>query len=127
MDEVLDYERDFRRAKEGETLIYTTLHGLKEDLSKPRQMPDILENALTTNVDSVACLNQPDKKLTENISKINKDESDSSETNSSSDDESTSDEESECSDDDQNKNSTDNIYYRPRDESPNSKKVLVFK
>ncbi len=29
MDDVVDIERDFRRAKQGETLIYTTLHGLK--------------------------------------------------------------------------------------------------
>ena len=40
MDEVVDFERDFRRAKQGDKLIYTTFMGIKEDLSQPRLVPD---------------------------------------------------------------------------------------
>ena len=43
MNEVVDYERDFRRAKQGEALIYTKLHGLEADLSKPKDAPDFPE------------------------------------------------------------------------------------
>jgi RIO kinase 1 len=126
MDEVIDYERDFRRAKEGETLIYTTLHGLKEDLSKPRQLPDLLENALTN---SSPALNEEDKESIEKIPNNNADIISSSQNNSSSDEDSESDNneeedlDDENSQDEQNKNSTVDIHYRPRDESPNSKKA----
>ena len=43
MNDVVDFERDFRRAKQGESLIYTTLHGLKSDLSQPSKNPELLE------------------------------------------------------------------------------------
>lgn len=43
MDDHVDIKRDFRRDKLGESLIYTTLHGLKPDVSNPRLVSKILK------------------------------------------------------------------------------------
>lgn len=113
MNDVVDFERDFRRVKQGETLIYTTLHGLKEDLSAPRQEPEILEN---------------DAKEAEDVKKEpanpSSEEEESDEENS--DEDSEEDEEDDDEDDEDeagDDQSKSEIHFRPRDESPNSKKV----
>ena len=36
LDDVVNIDRDFRQAKQGKTPIYTTIHGLKDDLSAPK-------------------------------------------------------------------------------------------
>lgn len=42
------YERDIRQVKSGEKteLVYTTVTGIKSDLSGPQQVPEILENSV---------------------------------------------------------------------------------
>lgn len=119
MDEVIDIERDFRRAKQGEPLIYTTLHGLKTDLSQPATMPTLL------NGDKIVPEQEP-------ISELNDQEEESSTEEETSDDEDEDDEtgseNSSDEDPDQSVNDSQNgKYYRPRDESPNSRKVTLLK
>jgi RIO kinase 1 len=116
MNDVVDIERDFRRAKQGENLIYTTLLGLNPDLSKPREVPVILD----------------DKKEEEKVDEKNSEEEIESDS---------SDDDSECSEDEEGSESgvdeagnkirvckiNREIHHRPRDESPNSRKVgLLF-
>ena len=61
MNDVVDYERDFRRAKQGETLIYTTLHGIKSDLSTPRDLPVMLDEKITEQVDKLQVVEEGKK------------------------------------------------------------------
>lgn len=112
MDDVVDIERDFRRAKLGESLIYTTLHGLKPDLSTPRLVPEILDE------------NQ-DKKLGEIVEDIKSEikESEDSEEDDEEDDDENDDSVSQESDDEKGNDGIKSIHDRPRDESPNSRKV----
>jgi RIO kinase 1 len=115
MDEVVDFERDFRRAKQGESLIYTTLHGLESDLSKPRKAPEILEDE--TKID------KPKNEL-QNESESETDSESEDEDGSESDSEEKSGEEnSEEEQEESENNSGTVIHFRPRDESPNSKKA----
>jgi RIO kinase 1 len=115
MDEVLDFERDFRRAKQGESLIYTTLHGLEPDLSKPRQAPEILEDEAQN--DKQKEIENESESETDSESEQDEDESV----------EESGDESCEENDEDEDENSANNstcvIHFRPRDESPNSKKA----
>ena len=104
MDDVIDIERDFRRAKLGESLIYTTLHGLKPDMSTPRTVPEILDT------DEIELTNElEDKKETD---------SDKQDSNTESESESESGDENNNTDE---QNSS--IHSRPRDESPNSRRL----
>ena len=126
MNDVVDFERDFRRAKQGESLIYTTLHGLKSDLSTPRVVPVMLDEKIAEGVEKLQVVEE--KKTEEEIS------SGSEEEDSSDEDESDSDEEGEQSGEENEleKNADGSvkakvnnieIHTRPRDESPNSKRV----
>jgi len=110
---VVDIERDFRRAKQGENLIYTTLLGLKPNLTTPRIVTEILEKA-----DIVEC---EIKEVTGEHETENLDEESESET-----EESCSDSEATDDSEDENNNLSVNssIHVRPRDESPNSRKVF---
>jgi len=93
-------ERDINLAKSGKDLIYKTLIGLKADLSKPAETPEILANkhkADSTKEGSDTC------------------------TSSENSDESDSENESETGSDD-NKSKFINSA-RPRNESPESRKV----
>ena len=128
MDDVLDIERDFRRAKQGETLIYTTLHGLKTDLSEPRAVPNIL-------VENVENLNQSEAKvelvsLVDQVVEANQVDDEAEETDEDSEDESGSGTSSDSSDEEDGKNLDKNnklsIHDRPRDESPNSKRLNLI-
>jgi len=104
MDDVIDIERDFRRAKLGESLIYTTLHGLKPDMSTPRTVPEILDT------DEIELTNElEDKKEAD---------SDKQDSNTESESESESGDENNNTDE---QNSS--IHSRPRDESPNSRRL----
>jgi hypothetical protein len=122
MNDVVDYERDFRRVKQGETLIYTTLHGLKPDLSMPSDVPMVLDEKAKIEIEV-------------NDAEIEKNEQESgSSTESSSDEDESNEDESE--EDDENEELEDGsvrkktinieIHNRPRDESPNSKRVITF-
>lgn len=90
-------ERDINLAKSGEDLIYKTLMGLKADLSKPAETPEILAGK---------------------HKKDNKDVEEESDTCSSSKGSDNSDSEN----DSDNKSKFVNSA-RPRNESPDSKKV----
>ena len=123
MNDVVDFERDFRRAKQGESLIYTTLHGLKPDLSQPNEKPELLEK------------NESDSKKVEEIKKeeVKNKKEESSEEDSDDDDDDDDDEdddEDESDEEESEKRKANSIemYIRPRDESPNTKKVtrLIF-
>ncbi len=118
MDEVVDIERDFRRAKQGENLIYTTLLGLKPDLTTPRTVPEILENT--------GLVNDENKEGESNSDDEDLDEGSESGTETE-DSDSNSEDENNDRDGDENNNKSENssIYYRPRDESPNSRKVFI--
>lgn len=85
------YERDIRQIKAGEKteLVYTTVTGIKSDLSGPQQIPEILDNTV--------------------------------ENSSSNDSDSTSNDSDSEEDKKQFVSSA-----RPRDESPNSRKVCSF-
>lgn len=114
MNDVVDFERDFRRVKQGENLIYTTLHGLKEDLSQPRQVPELLkseESEEKVNKDNEASSDEEDS-ADEDENDSNEDENDSDE--SDSEDEGLNEEE---------KQKRIQLHTRPRDESPNSRKA----
>jgi len=116
MDQVLNFERDSRRAKDGESLIYTTLIGIKPDLSKPRLVPDLLENVEGEKINHEEIANEePGEEDSEDV------------TDSGDEDDDESDEEEDGEFDENNNdksNDEKNIkYFRPRDESPNSKKV----
>ncbi|KAF7410381.1 hypothetical protein HZH68_004762 [Vespula germanica] len=51
LNQVIDIERDIKLAKSGkEDLIYKTLIGLKADLSKPNETPDIITNKSKKNI-----------------------------------------------------------------------------
>lgn len=97
---MIDIERDIKLAKSGkEDLIYKTLVGLKADLSKPIDTPEILAK------DSKA--------------KDGSDEDDSTDgTDNSEQDESS---EEECLEENESKFVTS---ARPRNESPESRKVM---
>ena len=115
MNDVVDFERDFRRAKQGESLIYTTLHGLKPDLSQPNEKPELLEK------------NESDSKKVEEIKKeeVKNKKEESSEEDSDDDDDDDDDEEDDEDEEESEKRKANCIemYIRPRDESPNSRKV----
>lgn len=102
-------ERDINLAKSGKDLIYKTLIGLKADLSKPAEIPEILANKHKTD------------------SKSTKEGSDVC-TSSEDSDNSDSENESETGSED-NKSKFINSA-RPRNESPESRKVrcvlLIF-
>jgi RIO kinase 1 len=135
MNDVVDFERDFRRVKQGENLIYTTLHGLKEDLSKPRLVPELLENGQVEDKEKQC---EVKNEMLESLKKDKKEdekdldsEDDSEEDDSESDeDDSEDDDDEESGEEDENNNNQDPaklakiaLHYRPRDESPESKKV----
>lgn len=98
---MVDFERDINLAKSGkEDLIYKTLIGLKTDLSKPAEIPEILAARQCKNDD-------------------NDTEEDCDDGESSGDD---SEEEEDKNDKKKNMGKSTNIVRR-KDESPESKKV----
>ena len=136
MDEVVDIERDFRRAKQGEVPIYATLHGLKADMSTPRLVPELLdENGnVDANIKTVQCLDKlkidEAEKKEEQDDENDKDENSYEESEDESDEES-KDESGEESDDGSGgetaeKKMNTSIHVRPRDESPNSRRVSLM-
>lgn len=97
-------ERDINLAKAGKDLIYKTLIGLKADLSKPAETPEILANKHKTD---------------------NKNIKEGSDANTSSEDSDDSDSENESetgSENDDNKSKFVNSA-RPKNESSESRKV----
>ncbi|XP_012564707.2 serine/threonine-protein kinase RIO1 isoform X1 [Hydra vulgaris] len=51
LDEVIDYERDTRAAKQGsDQFYYANLTGLNKELSGAKSQPDLIENSSTNNV-----------------------------------------------------------------------------
>ena len=88
--QVVFYERDINQVKAGEKkeLLYTTVTGIKSDLSGPQQVPDILERQSTSS-------------------------------------EPTSSDGSDTEDEEGNGVKKFISSARPRDESPNSKKVFL--
>ena len=115
MNEVVDFERDIRKAKQGEALIYTKLHGLEADLSKPKDAPDFPQ------IPTLDKQNESDEE--------DSDDDDSYEDDSDEDDSDQDDEEGEHEPTEQDlekmelKKKKLEMYTRPRDESPNSKRV----
>lgn len=119
MDDVVDIERDFRRAKQGETLIYTTLHGLKTDLSQPALMPNLLNED-----NSVKSHDQNNNENKNEKEELNEEESSDEEEISESDQtDSENEDDQDNSNDSANKTLKTSKYERPRDESPNSRRV----
>ncbi|XP_057370440.1 serine/threonine-protein kinase RIO1-like [Daphnia carinata] len=51
LDEVMFFERDIKQIKSGEKteLVYTTVTGIKSDLSGPQQVPEILDNSVAVD------------------------------------------------------------------------------
>lgn len=94
-------ERDINLAKSGKDLIYKTLIGLKADLSKPAETPEILAN----------------KHKADNKSK------EGSDTCTSSEDSDDFDSENESETDNEDNKSKFVNSARPRNESPESRKV----
>lgn len=97
LDEVVFYERDIRQVKSGQLgeLIYSSVTGIKADLSGTQQVPEILDNS----------------------TKPEDEESDSGSSSGDSGDES-------GSEDENGKKFVSSA--RPRDESPNSRKVRTL-
>lgn len=133
MNEVVDFERDFRRAKQGQPLIYTTLHGIMPDLSKPREMPEILKTE-AEGVGEETREKGVEKTLDQEESDDENEEEDTTEDEEDSDDDEDdsdmeSEEEGEEDEEGGEKKSKIRmeIHMRPRDESPNSKKVSIFR
>ena len=129
MNEVVDFERDFRRAKQGQSLIYTTLHGIMPDLSKPRDAPEILdsEGQVATQPSSSGKKNEKESKQESDEDEDEDESDDDEEEDSEEDDDDEDDEEEEEIDEVTGEKKTKinmEIHVRPRDESPNSKKVL---
>ncbi|XP_015590814.1 serine/threonine-protein kinase RIO1 [Cephus cinctus] len=101
LTEVVDIERDIKLAKAGkEDLIYKTLVGLRADLSKPADVPEILAS-------------KDEKKKLEN-----EEDDESLESNETSENDSSNDD-----NDEDNENSKFVHTGRPRDESPESRKA----
>jgi len=98
---VINVERDINLAKSGKDLIYKTLIGLKADLSKPAETPEILANKQKTDSESI------------------KEGSDACTSSEDSDD---SENGGETDSEDNNKSKFVNSA-RPRNESPESRKV----
>lgn len=99
LTQVVNAERDINLAKSGKDLIYKTLIGLKADLSKPAETPEILANK----------------------HKADKSTKEGSDTCTSAEDSADSDSESETGSED-NKSKFVNSA-RPRNESPESRKA----
>jgi RIO kinase 1 len=110
MDEVVDFERDFRRAKQGDSLIYTTLLGIKTDLSEPRLVPDLLGAAEPEAAVSNEQLDDSDTS--------DSDQSDEEDRNSSEDEDTVVNNDDEAVQKEKFKHPE-----RQRDESPNSRRV----
>ncbi|XP_067008583.2 serine/threonine-protein kinase RIO1 [Anabrus simplex] len=69
LTEVIDFDRDIRKAKSGEEVpVYTTITGLKEDLSGPQQIPEILKNSEESDG---SCSDDEDSEESEDSEKIN--------------------------------------------------------
>ncbi|XP_011871870.1 PREDICTED: serine/threonine-protein kinase RIO1 [Vollenhovia emeryi] len=100
LTQVVDVERDINLAKSGKDLIYKTLLGLKADLSKPAEIPEILANK---DKDSKGVKEKCDARTSSEAS----DDSDSG---------------SETDSEDNNKTKFVNSA-RPRNESPESRKA----
>lgn len=97
LDEVIDIERDINLAKSGkEELIYKTLIGMKADLSKPAEIPEII----ATKDDHLGDVNS-----------------------SNSEEDSDSDDSDDSTNNDNEKDSKFINAARPRNESPESKKA----
>lgn len=118
MEEVVDIERDFRRAKLGETPIYATLHGLKADMSTPRLIPELLDQNGDVN---------NNKQMVEGSECVKDCVKEEDETETESEDENDDENSYEESGDEENGGDKSNtsIHSRPRDESPNSRRVNI--
>lgn len=103
LTQVINVERDINLAKSGKDLIYKTLIGLKADLSKPAETPEILANKHKAESKSI-------------------EEGNDSCTSSEDNDYSDSENESETGSEDENKSKFVNSA-RPRNESPESRKA----
>lgn len=110
---MIDFERDINLAKSGkESLIYKTLIGLKTDLSKPAEIPEILAAKQDKNDDN-------DTEEDSNDGDSSRDDSEDGENS-----ESNSDEEDDKNDDNKKENTSKSINtVRCKDESPESRKV----
>lgn len=103
LDDVIDFERDQRKVQQGDTsdLLYQTITGLKLDLSGPQQVPILLEDS---EQGSEHILNNKSVGNATIDIESDKDQPESLEL---------------CNSDHLQQNL---MYFRPRDESPNSKK-----
>jgi RIO kinase 1 len=121
MDEVVDFERDFRRAKQGDSLIYTTLHGIKSDLSEPRIVPDLLGQ---NGPDAVKVQNDIEEEGSNDSDETGGEDDDSDECDTGTDDD-----DDDQNDNDQNETETKEEKFkhpeRQRDESPNTRRVSL--
>ena len=137
MDEVVDFERDFRRVKQGDTLIYTTLLVIKPDLSEPRLVPELLAQNETepSKQEANEKVENKDEQKQEHDHEEDSDDTGDSDEDDDDDESGDDDEEGKGSEEEgnegENKNSKlkkkDKFKHpdRPRDESPNSRKVSL--
>lgn len=114
---MIDFERDINLAKSGkEDLIYKTLIGLRTDLSKPAEVPEILAAKQCKSDDNDT---EEEEEEDSDDGESNRDDSEDGE--SSKDD---SDEEDNKNDDNKKENTSKLINtVRRKDESPESRKV----
>ncbi|KAI4494535.1 hypothetical protein M0802_008856 [Mischocyttarus mexicanus] len=110
LNQVIDIERDIQLAKvDKKDLIYKTLFGLKGDLSKPNEIPEVI-------------INKSNKNITNNNGEEQEEEEEEEE--DSSDDENRCSSNEEDTEDDSNGSEKKFINSaRPRNESPESKKA----
>lgn len=115
LDQVIDFERDFYKAKEGDTneFLYSKISGLKTDLSGPQLVPTLLEDSNNSSVSRN--LNNDNTQVAETAvdSQVDSENDEINEEDLSSDDE---------TDEDEADGKIKGTIIRPRDESPNTKK-----
>ncbi|XP_013386859.1 serine/threonine-protein kinase RIO1 [Lingula anatina] len=102
LDDVIDFEGDIHKAKEGDVsqILYQTVTGLKPDLSGAQQLPILLEKS-------------QQRRTTESLNSAGEESSD----------EKADDEEEEEEDSDDESRPQKLNTFRPRDESPSSRKA----
>ncbi|XP_053394020.1 serine/threonine-protein kinase RIO1-like [Mercenaria mercenaria] len=118
LDAVIDFERDFYKAKEGDTeeFLYSKISGLKTDLSGPQHVPTLLKESKTS---SSSQQKNNDNKLESEEGGYSQGENDDDDI---SDGEEMSNDTDSSSEEEEGTNKNKGTAIRPRDESPNSKK-----
>ncbi|KAL4236421.1 Serine/threonine-protein kinase RIO1 [Mactra antiquata] len=119
LDQVIDFERDYIKAKKGvtEEFLYSKISGLKTDLSGPQQVPSLLQDSTcsdNTDQSETSSARIDDIQVSDRLSVTNDDNYD--------DDDDDDDMNSSSDDDDDDNEDKKGTLTRQRDESPSTKK-----